>query len=227
MSIRKLLPDHRLFTIASLEGWGAHFDNQWEMQGKWELYLSYLHINFIKFCAIKLAVEHFLLLLSRSRLMIFTDNTAALAYVKNRGGTRSRQLFFEADEILTAQHIAGKLNVWADRLSIWGSNSDGMAVAPIHLCDSISPVGIPVSRSVTDEVEQSVANICLPIHRQLSPGYGRLSIPWTNIPCVPGSPPTAFFPHEVISKIWEDGAKFILVAQNWPASYGSRIFCLS
>lgn len=93
----------------------------------WQPKQNNLHINLLELMAIYQAIVHFLPKIINSSLLILTDNTTALAYVKNQGGTHSLSLFKCADNLLTfcainnilvqAQHIPGKLNIRADSLS--------------------------------------------------------------------------------------------------------------
>lgn len=115
----------RIYSDASLEGWGAHCNNCL-YQGTWSQEEKQLHINQLEMRAVRLA----LLAIDPSPnevVLAVTDNTTVVAYINHQGGTRSEFLWQETKLLfqliiakrftLRARHIAGKLNVIADQLS--------------------------------------------------------------------------------------------------------------
>ena len=76
----------RVTTDASLEGWGAHSENV-EASGRWLTHESNNHINVPELRAIFLALQC-LNLFPDNHIRIFTDNTTAIAYIRNMGRTR-------------------------------------------------------------------------------------------------------------------------------------------
>ena len=114
-----------IFTDASERGWGAHVGLQ-EFQGTWSEEESALHINILEMRAVRLA----LLTLNpppQTSMLIATDNSTVKSYINKQGGTRSCSMMQETGLLFNliiqrqwnvrARHIAGKLNVLADRLS--------------------------------------------------------------------------------------------------------------
>ena len=116
---------HRIFTDASLKGWGAHWENS-QTQGLWSLMESNLHINILEMRAVRLALQSFSFPVGSS-ILVATDNTTVVAYINHQGGTRSKSLWLECQSLfrliesnqwfLKARHIPGSLNVLADELS--------------------------------------------------------------------------------------------------------------
>ena len=116
----------RLFTDASLDGWAATMLDL-KIQGDWNSDERQLSINLLELRAIRLGLQAFQLRLRGLNVGIMADNTTALAYIRNEGGTRSFSLNREAqlvlewaeslDVQLLPQYIQGKLNVDADTLS--------------------------------------------------------------------------------------------------------------
>lgn len=113
-----------VFTDASTKGWGVVFrDQSW--QGQWQRQTQ--HINWLELRAVLIALQLLQFQLQGKVVRCLIDNTTAVAYLKNQGGTRSQSLTKLAGRIhrlahekqitLMPQHIAGQLNVLADLAS--------------------------------------------------------------------------------------------------------------
>ena len=115
-----------LFTDASLEGWGAHY-HQHQASGLWSLEESTLHINILEMKAVLLAITQLQSVLKGHVIVIATDNTSVLGYLKNQGGAKcpeilpwTYQVFHLCQSLnisFTAKHVPGHKNVLADQLS--------------------------------------------------------------------------------------------------------------
>ena len=75
----------QIFTDASKEGWGAHLDGH-TARGTWSLPESKLHINHLELKAVFLALKEFRTLCCNKTVLIATDNTTVVAYIKKEGG---------------------------------------------------------------------------------------------------------------------------------------------
>ena len=84
--------------------------------------------------------------MNNCHIQIQIDNTTALAYINNMGGSKSKELNQLAVQIwewcisrniwLTAVHIPGRLNTWADEKSrVFSDNHEWMLKT--HLFDEI------------------------------------------------------------------------------------------
>ena len=122
------LPSHTLFTDASLSGWGAHLEPEGLLfHGVWSLDQSALHINVLEMKAILLALKQCHQHVNNTTVMIATDNSSVVAYLRKQGGTHSPSLYMEVWETLRwcdkrninllVRHVPGKSNILADRLS--------------------------------------------------------------------------------------------------------------
>ena len=119
-------PDLSFWSDASDEGWGAHLGRN-TVSGRWSPQEKKLSINLRELKAIHLGLRHFAPELEGRTVAVQADNTTALAYIRNAGGTRSTLLNKEAQSLLhwaeskriglVPQFIQGKLNVLADSLS--------------------------------------------------------------------------------------------------------------
>ena len=115
-------PEFEICMDASLEGWGAHRDRV-EVGGRWLPEEAVLHINVLELKAILFGLQS-LCTEKDVHVRVLTDNTTALAYVKNMGGVRSEPCNQVAKEIwdwcevqgiwVTIAHIPGVENVVAD-----------------------------------------------------------------------------------------------------------------
>jgi hypothetical protein len=126
--LREPAPSISLCTDASMMAWGAHMLPQFLMcSGQWSELEQDLHINELEMMAVFNAIKYWVERLRNQAVMLLTDNTTVVAYIRNQGGTHSRQLcsltmdllhFCHATNIsLKVRHIPGHLNVLADSLS--------------------------------------------------------------------------------------------------------------
>ena len=110
---------------ASLSGWGAVCKGV-STGGLWSPQEQSLHINCLELLAADLALKSFLKDQKGVTVLLQLDNSTAVAYINNLGGTISpvltaltRDLWLwalEKDISLTAQHIPGVSNTVADRM---------------------------------------------------------------------------------------------------------------
>ena len=91
--------DHRFWSDATDQGWGAHVGDQF-VSGRWSQEEIEMSINLRELRAIRLGLQHFQCQLAESSVGVFADNTTALAYVRKQGGTLSRLLNEEAQLLL-------------------------------------------------------------------------------------------------------------------------------
>ena len=125
VSLVLVSPQLDLWSDALDVSWGAHLDGQ-VVSGLWSPTEALESINQRELLAIFYALQHFLPLVRSSSVAVFSDNTTALAYLKNQGGTRSAVLNRTAQDLLRwselhsvkllPQFIMGRNNVLADSL---------------------------------------------------------------------------------------------------------------
>ena len=115
-----------LWSDTSDVGWGAHLDEQ-VASGLWAPEDVELSINARELLAIERALRWFAPHLAGSSVAVFADNSTAISYLRNQGGTHSSFLNSIAQRILrwaedlsvviSPQFIMGKHNVLVDALS--------------------------------------------------------------------------------------------------------------
>ncbi|XP_034260139.2 uncharacterized protein LOC132711049 [Pantherophis guttatus] len=111
---------------ASLTGWGAHLGAQ-VVQGQGSQVEAKFSINWLELRAVHLALRHFQDILLHQHVLVLTDNVTTKAHINREGGTQSRSLLKEMDNLFSwvenhlvsvrAEHILGASNVRADWLS--------------------------------------------------------------------------------------------------------------
>lgn len=119
-------PNLILCADASDLGWGATL-GKLETAGRWKGEQLRWHISLKELKAIHLALLEFSKVVRNQAVIVQSDNTTALAYIKKQGGTHSFSLYLVARDLLLwaktnqttlmTRFIPGKLNVRADELS--------------------------------------------------------------------------------------------------------------
>lgn len=119
-------PDVELKSDASNLGWGAVFGEK-RVGGRWLSSEAKLHINVLELKAAFFALKCFCTDMKNQHVRISIDNTTAVSYINNMGGSKSPLLNALAIKVwdwciarnlwVSAVHIAGKLNVEADEKS--------------------------------------------------------------------------------------------------------------
>ena len=217
--------EEELFTDASNSGWGAHVAHL-EASGKWPKSLSGLHINLLELEAVFLALRAFKPFLQNKHTLICTDNTTVAYYINKGGGVRSRSLSKRAEDLLrwchdaqiliSAKYIPGKLNIVADSLS----RSDQAIQTEWTLTHTVlEPVWRVWHKPMVD-LFATRFNHRLPLYFSPVPdpqalGQDALSLDWSSLVGY-AFPPFSLLT-KVIRKARMERASLILVAPYWPS----------
>lgn len=115
-----------IYTDASSSGWGGLLDHQ-SAGGSWSVQEKQLHINALELKAIHFTLQTFSTHLRGKHIQVFCDNTTAVSYVNEMGGTKSLicnkiataiwEWCVDHNAWVTCSHIPGKDNVRADLAS--------------------------------------------------------------------------------------------------------------
>ena len=114
--------EYYLYTDSSTWGWGAHLQ-ELTASGIWSQDQSQLHINVLELQTIWLGLKAFSQRMENAKVALMSDNTSAVAYLRNQGGTKSRfshrHMYVGREEgnDTNSRHFPGHLNVLADHLS--------------------------------------------------------------------------------------------------------------
>ena len=119
-------PDLTIESDASNQGWGASCQGT-STGGPWSIQEMGQHINCLELLAATLALKTFVKDKKGVSVLLRIDNTTAVAYINNHGGTVSRELVsltrdlwmwcLERNIHIQAQHLPGVLNHTADLVS--------------------------------------------------------------------------------------------------------------
>ena len=117
-------PDLILTTDASNAGWGAVCGNT-STGGLWSIEEQNNHINYLELKAVLLGLRSLCYTFTEKHILVQSDNTTAVAYIKAMGGIKSMSCDNMATAIwewcisrniwLRATHIPGSENTQADK----------------------------------------------------------------------------------------------------------------
>ena len=217
-------PKLSLFTDTSDSGWGASLSED-HLSGSWSPHCSAFSINHRELLTVLYGVQGFLPLLRLRSVSLFVDNTTALAYLRNQGGTHSSLLNSVAQAILriceshqirlVPQFIPGRLNVLADSLS-----------RHLQVLGSEWTPCFPAFRDLlllwpaTIDLFMTALNHRLPVYFSLmnesqSVGTDAMMQPWDGLQAY-AFPPFGIL-QRVIAKVRQSrGLELTLVAPFWP-----------
>ena len=219
-------PNAFLFTNASHYGWGAHLEPvRLSFHGRWTEDQSQLHINMPEMIAIPFALEKAITFIHHSCVMISTDNTTVVSYIKRQCGTHSPNLCIEVWKILTwsmehdilvrVRHIPGKFNILADRLS----RLDKSIKTDWALDQTIANSIFQMLNYLNVDLFATRFNYKLPLYVSPVPDSHALavdafSLNW-NLLHAYAFPPAILIP-SILAKIRQSRCRIVLIAPFWP-----------
>ena len=212
-----------LFTEASDSGWGASLSDD-HMSDSWSLPCSHFSINHWELLVVFYGVQGFLPLLRHRSVSLFADNTTALTYLRNQGGTHSSLLNSVAQAILrlcevhrvrlVPQFIPVRLNVLADTLSRRSQvlGSEWTLCFPAFQDLLLWPATIDLFAT---SLNHRLPVYFSPMEDLQSVGTDAMMQPWDGLQ-VYAFPPFGLF-QRIIAKVRQSrGLELTLVAPFWP-----------
>ena len=219
-------PSHTIFTKASLSGWGAHVEPEGLLfHGLWTEDESRLHINVLEMKAIFLSLTRAIHKVKNATVLVSTDNTTVVAYIRHQGGTHSTVLSEEVWNILNlclahniqllVKHIPGRFNTLADRMSRmdkpipteWSLNQE-IANKIFQIMD------FPSIDLFATRLNHRLPLYVSPIPDQKALSIDAISMEWNRIHAY-AFPPFHLI-QTVINKIRISQCKIVLIAPLWP-----------
>ena len=209
---------------ASLSGWGAVCQGQ-SANGSWSVVEAENHINYLELLAAFHGLQCFVPTQQSVHVRISMDNSTAVSYINNMGGTKSHSLdtlsrclwewCISRQLHVSAQHVPGASNIIADQLSRtidchleWSLNNE---VYKSIICQ----IGF------TPELDLFASRLNAKTDKFVSwhpePGavaYDAFAISWAELKCY-AFPPFSVLPR-VLAKILRDQARILLIAPVWP-----------
>ena len=225
VSLSVPVPSLHLWTDASLVGWGAH-SRDWQCSGLWGPAESRLHINVLELRAVLLA----LMALSPSPprgsvVALQGDNSTALAYIRNQGGTRSSSCLLEArkillwaeerDILLLPRFVPGELNVRADALSRESQVLQSEWVLHPDICRALWRLwGAPLVDLFASSKNNRLPNFCSPLPEAEAWGTDAFLQDWAGLDLY-AYPPTKVL-GRVLQKFRQSPrCRLTLIAPGW------------
>ena len=225
-------------TDASGSGWGAHLLPSFEeIRGVWSGEEADKHINELELLAVFIALKHWESQLRDLPVMVLSDNSTTVCYIRKQGGTRAPhlcllvwQILHWCDErgiTLMARHIPGKLNVAADALSREGQ----IVHTEWSLCPRVFEricltFGRPLVDMFATRWNAKLPTFVSPFPDPQAYAIDALSLDWKQM-SIYAFPPTVLVP-KVIKKIQASTCQVILVAPlKWGRSWISELLELA
>ena len=193
VSLDQVSPQLDSWSDASDMGWGAHLGED-TASGLWSPGELAMSINARELLAIERALVFFAPRLQNSSVAVFADNSTAIAYLRNQGGTRSQLLnsLSRPNQVLDSEWTL-KTEVFQELRKRWPVSIDLFATSLNHrCCPYFSPFHDPNALG-TDALLQSWN------------GWQAYAFPpWSLIPVV-------------LKKLWSSfGVLLTIIAPYWP-----------
>ncbi len=218
-------PTQTVHSDSSLIGWGGHC-GECTASGVWDDKQSKLHINQLELLGAWYTMKTFQAVLQGQSVLLATDNTTVVAYLRNQGGTKSLPLLRLSQQVfqwlqeqnitLSVRHIPGRLNVWADLLS--------RPKQIIHTEWSLHPEVVstlfrvlfrPMVDLFATKFNHKLPTYVSPIPDQGSWGVDAMSMSWDNMQAY-AFPPTVMLPLVLAKFARTENCHLLLVAPRWP-----------
>ena len=218
----------QVVTDASTHGWGGYAviaGLKDTYQGTWSQEEKSLHINALEMKAVALVLMRVNPPVG-SVILVASDNTTTVAYINHQGGTISWTTWLECRKLLLlardrgwtirARHIAGCLNVLADRLSRKGQ------VLPTEWSLHPDIVKLMFQRWGTPQVDlfatwenAKCMTFVSPYPDQRALDCDALNISWEGMTAY-AFPPRAILGKVLLKVRQTENLSLILVAPDWP-----------
>ena len=216
--------EYYLYTDSSTQGWGAHLQ-ELTASGIWSHDQSQLHINVLELQAIWLGLRAFSQRVENARVALMSDNTSAVAYLRNQGGTKSLAMNDLATGIclwsekrgltLVPRYLPGHLNVLADHLSQRGQILKTEWSLNQTVADRIFRAwGRPFVDLFALGKNTKLAIYVSPIREETSWKVDSLVQNWDGLYAY-AYPPTSLI-RACLNKVRTENVQIVLIAPGWP-----------
>lgn len=218
------IPIHTIETDASSVGWGAHFESE-KTGGRWTDDEKLKHINFLEILAIFFALKSYKTKIKNKHVKIMTDNSTAVAYINNMGGSKSNDCNEISRQVwlwcinegiwLTCSHIPGILNTEADKKSrVFNDRTEWKLKSSIFQ-QIVGKWGKPQVDLFASRLNFQIEKFCAWKPDPLASFIDALSLNWRYFDFAYIFPPFSLL-SSCVQKIRMEGTKAILIAPLWP-----------
>ena len=221
--LHKVQSQIQVITDSSEFGWGAHCQGQ-QIQGIWDQVDVRFHINVKELKTVLIAMRHFRDLVRDKSILVLCDNSTAVSYIEKQGGLKSHELYkttfliYSLAETLNVdlqvRHIAGSLNVVADRLSRQGKAiTTEWSLHPVAFSTICETLGTPNIDLFATEENAKLPVYVSPVPDVKAYAIDALSFDWTDLDAY-AYPPAALLT-KILHKAKSQPCKLTLVAPFW------------
>jgi hypothetical protein len=215
-----------IFTDSSLEGWGA-IRGPTKAAGHWSVSERQEHINILELKACLLGLKSLCKGLKDLHIQVQMDNTTAITYLNNMGGTHSLLCNLLAKQIwawaiksniwLSATHIPGRDNSEADKASREFNDRTEWMLNKDSFSNISRQFGTPIIDLFASRLNAQVGHYYAWKPDPGCIGVDAFSHTWNTYDnnLLYAFPPFSLM-HKVLKKITEDEAEVIVVAPLWP-----------
>lgn len=221
--LRIIVPDLQIETDASGSGWGAICGNA-EASGIWSAEMSMMPSNYRELMAVHMAVLSFKDLLKDKCVQVLTDNITTVAYLNHLGGhcmelsNLAQSIWCTTNSLgitLKAKHLAGNLNLHADRLSRLTAQYEWMLHPRLFQCIDHKWGPHTIDRFASFLTHQTRRYNTL-FHDPMSTGVDALAQTQWDAENNFVNPPFRLIPL-ILTKMCAEKAKGTIIAPWWPS----------
>ena len=229
-AITPLPPDITLMTDSSLKGWGGVIEGTPNVTGgRWSYQESKFRINYLELKAILLVLQSLCNHMQCCDIKLLCDNTTAVSYVRNMGGTKSKVCNEMTREIimwcmarhltLSISHLPGKLNAEADRACrVFHNSNTEWSLAPSDFNELTATWGEPDIAMFASRLNYKVSQY---VAWKPDPGaiaIDAFTLDWSRYKLIYCFPPFSLI-GKVLQYIQESNTTAILVIPYWPTQF--------
>ena len=217
--------DIDLHTDASSTGWGGHL-NELTSGGSWSIEEQHLHINALELKAVLLTLQAFSTELAHRHIRVFCDNTTAMTYINEMGGTKSLICNNIATAIwdwclghsawVTCSFIPGKENIEADMASRQRNDRHEWKLNELIFRDLCHVFGTPSIDLFASRLNKQVNLFCSWRPDPEAAYFDAFSITWSRFPLCYMFPPFSLIPR-CLQKLRAEKAEGWMVVPWWPS----------
>ena len=223
-------------TDASKKGWGAVCENE-ETNGRWTNEEKNLDINALELLAIEFGLLSFAKVVQNKHVKIMCDNTCAVTYIRNMGGSHSDTCNDIAHRIwvwcqmnqvdITITHIAGVKNIKADEQSRKFNDATEWMLNPNIFQKLVQNFFLPKIDLFASRLNHQTPKFVSWKPDPEAMAIDAFSLKWNRWDKVYIFPPFSLI-QRVLQKLSRDEAEALVIIPNWPTAvwYPQMMRCL-